>query len=505
MKKANKIAIYWLLFFNVVLCFAFIFFVFPFTHDDWWYWASALYNGVDCDGHHTIYDGIRECIIWHYQFDTSRIGNTLGIIFLLFPKWISAIITSIAFGLSYFLMSKLARINPGELKKLIVLTFILVFGFFWQDHMFTYFYAFNYIIILPIFLYAVYLFINSSRKKIWEAIFLGLLIGCWHESYAASFIAGGGILFLLSKKFRTKWHFAVLISLIIGITWHFIFPGVYERAGGLRKSIFWGIRFLPYASCCLFTVILFFISGFSKKWSKVSNQPLIVFTVSSSLVLIPVLILTQNARAVVPALFLSIPSLILFIEIILPKFFIIHSLKSRLFSLLLIILVFTHLISVCYETIRLKNSVESLISEASKDLYNGKVVFYQTHYPWNYSLTSLDRPDHNLLVPVMSWINTAFPLFINRPQLKSLIPIELKDFTSEHDGLNIWRGHIISSDVSDLQKDNFLVKYKYWSENRPCYKAVFPGADGKEYIYILPQRSKIGRYMGDPIEVRYAE
>ena len=194
--------IYWSIFAFVCICFTWCFMIFPYAADDWWYLSEILYKGTDLNGHHTMSMGLRESIEWHYLHDTSRIGNTLGAILLLVPKWLPQLVSSCSFCFGLWLMTKLAGIKKGETIKLIWFVFFVVFGVMWQEHMFTVMYAFNYIVVIPLYIGVILIFIRHETFRCLYAGILGLLLGVWHESYGLSFITSGIIVLLLNPSMR---------------------------------------------------------------------------------------------------------------------------------------------------------------------------------------------------------------------------------------------------------------------------------------------------------------
>lgn len=472
----------------------------PYAHDDWWYLGDILYSGFDENGHHTLWRGLKETILSHYNGDTDRIGNTLGVVMLLFPKWISAILASLAFICTYFLSVRLSVIRPGEWTKLSVLSFFLVFLVIWQDHMFIQMYIFNYIIILPLFLYAIHLFI-CNNAKIWLVCIFGLILGAWHESFAVTFIIGALTSLVFYPKLRNIPRIASVIATVIGMIWLFIFPGIYGRANSHLELSYISL----FISLILLSLIIFLY--FYKPKEKKSSI-IYIFTFAPCFVLIPVTIATHTPRVLSPVLFLAACSLTLFIFSRFSNEFSIKSILSKIIALILYSLVIIHLVSVCFETIKIKDSIEDLLKQSFANKYSAGPVFFDAHLPKDYSVFSLNRPDYNFFEYVF-FLNS----YINRKEHSNPIPEELKEYREElgtplngSKYIKLWKGHLISSYFYDQWGGvDFTVEYKYWKEKCKKNTALFQGSDDKSYVYIFPRVSMFANFLGDPIGVYNAE
>ena len=487
--------IYWSIFILILFLFIFIYFVFPLSHDDWWYLGQSLYWSNDSDGHHNLFDGLKSSFMGHALQDNMRLGNTLGVFSVAIPRFYVSLIASFCISLSFFILTKLSNIQTGDYVKLIFMSFFFVFGNLWEDHLFTNMYIFNYIVILPVFLCTIYLFINKDNVKTWSAILMGFFLGAWHEAYAAAMLCSGIAILFLKPDLREKWKFILLFSVIIGLSWNFIFPGLIKRAGTIAGFDLAGFNYILYDWICIFTIIVIVLSTLLNRSNEVLLKPLNICALSSTIVLLFIVFWAHNERAVIPAIFLCVPAVTdLFAKCNWRRNF------SVIIAGALFLITSIHLISVCYDAVRMNRSVNSLLNGVVNRNIDEFTVYYDVLYPWDYNKISLFRPDMNLLAPYMGGIPYYLSFYINNDSLY-YVPEELKDFSPKGNDLEIWRGHIVSKDIDDINIENISVDYKYYNERRPVYTAKFRGADGLEYVYILPRRSKIGRFMGDPVKV----
>lgn len=477
-----RTAIFWAFFAFVCACFAFEFIVIPYVHDDWWYTGDILYLGVDDNGHHTIWQGLKECLKKHYAEDNSRIGNTLGIftIALMLPKWIWSAITSICFIVGYWMLIKLSGTKPGQIAKLALLTFFLVLLPLWQDYMLCHFYQFNYIVVIPIFLYAIIVFIKYNKVNVIGAFLLGILVGAWHESYAVALLSGCAASLLFLRRMRSKWRFAMLIGLLIGLSWHFIFGGSLYRAED---------RFFPSSFIILTPALL--ISGFllayilhrKRMLSKLDG--IYIFTISSTITLLIIAGSTYTVRAFMPALILLSAALTKLVASRFPKTVNDHSVISGIFSTILIAIISIHLLAVCDDAYKLRMSILDFQKEAFAKKDSSETIYYQSHLPSNYHRASLTRPSHN------NFFNFTFIKYVLGDNIdRKIMPKELLDYHGQGETIAatpdfaIWNGMIISNNPTHRDVECILIKHAHNKVEYAVSAMPFVGADGIERVFI---------------------
>lgn len=470
----------------------------PFVHDDWWYLSEILYRGSDDNSHHSTIYGLFKSILYHYSIDNSRLCNTIASIFLLLPKWVSAIVTSISVLSGYFLMTRLSNIKSGEYVKLIFMSFLFVFMILWQDHMFTVIYQFNYIVILPLFLIAVYTFSDKLNYPLWVAVLLGLIGGSWHESYGLTILIGGGLILFLNGKSYSKLRLTLWASTAFGMMWIFIFPGPYRRLGFST--------FIPlFILVAAIILVMVFIAFIRKKKLEVNLSPLNVFTLVSGLLLVPIALFLHIPRIFMPFLFLFVCVATIYVSRLFPMAMNGKKWVGRIAAVVMFAAIAVHLTAVCIDTVKLRRSVDDLVTKAFENKYTGETVFFDAHLPKDYSVFSLNRPDYN-------FFEYAFflPNYVHNRELKNFVPIELKSYREEKgipiegiETIKLWNGHLISSDIYDKWRGDIILQFKLWKEKCKTNTSEFIGADGKTYVYIYPRRSMFTSMLGQPVGAYY--
>lgn len=155
-----------------------------------------------------------------------------------------------------------------------------------------------------------------------------------------------------------------------------------------------------------------------------------------------------------------------------------------------------HLISVCIDTVKIREAVNDLVTKSFDKGNSSEQIFFNSHYPQDYSILSLNRPDYNFFENA-GWLK-AYTNSLSH----NYLPEKIKDFreglgTELNDGYVNYNGYIISSLPEDAGHIKMYVKSGFFKEYIHCYNTPFTAADGREYVFILPIRSSIARLTYD--------
>ena len=491
MATTNKY-IYWFFFGLVCACYMFIYTIFPYGLDDWNYIGEINYLGEDENGHHTMWEGIKNTLLKHYETDNARIGNTLGFLFIILPKWLNGSIISICLISYYYLSVKTSQTKPGDIAKLALLTLCIVFGIIWENHMFTHMYAYNYIIISPFFLFSIKHFISQEhRLRLWVSIVLGLLIGSWHESFGITLLAGGGAVLLLKPSLVSKWRVAHLAAAFVGMIWLFTFSAPYKRFG--LPNFFHLISYV-LISLLILALLIFFARRFKRFLSKF--PALVIIFVTAIIILTPLAASTRLFRIEMPVMLLF-PCLI--------TSFIPNSPAKRPFyinalSILVLLFISIHLVCVCIDTVKLKRSVDELVTKAFKNRHRTEPIYYSAHLSDNYLPLSFGRPTNDFFEGAR-----YLDVFTNNEHFTIGVPFELMEYKEglgrqlkSSPEIYIWNGHFISKSLNDKWRGDLWIEYPLWKEKCAIKASTFKGSDGKDYLYIYPVKSIIAYRLGEP-------
>lgn len=217
--------------------------VMPKYLDDWefslgfrpWFESQGLVSPQK-GGNIWIYDfpkgAIWDAIERHFEWDTSRFSNILGIILLLFPKWIAGIPATLCWIYSMYASLRLAKLDIGQSTLIPLAIFMWILGLPWYDNMACVMYQVNYFIGTAIVLW-LFLVIRSPRKDVGRYILIFLLSfigGTWHDMIAPQLIAAFTAVLIICRPENKKTYIISLAGLVLAMVWLMSFPGFYVRA-----------------------------------------------------------------------------------------------------------------------------------------------------------------------------------------------------------------------------------------------------------------------------------
>lgn len=483
-KKSINIIAFWTIFIIVSGCFCFIWEIFPICNDDWWT-LSEIKRG-----------GIGSSLRIRFFGDAIRVGNMLGIITILLPKWITATFISICFMVGYMLMVKVCGLKFTDWKPLALLSFLLWVCPFWEDAMFSHMYAFNYIPSIALLFGAIYIFLNPGKCPLWASVIIGVLLGCWHESYSILFVCGAVLNFVLNRETFDRERIVLTICVAIGMLWIFLTPGIYRRSENMIVGYIGVARMLKSTIFFIFVFLWLwkvFVSGI-----KNALKPIYLFAFGS----VPVLIIvtsTAIARANMPGILVTCCAMTVLLQDMSKR---IPDVFKNIAASVLAVFTSVSLLATSIEAVKVSDMAigitEAYFSASPQDKY----AFRKVSYPWNASRICLRRPDDRLLVHNNR--NSNF-IYVYTGNNIMIVPEELKGFKKDEagwiegpDSLMMWKGHIISKNLTDTIYHNAFVDYNLRREYTTVESVIFETEDSVKYVYILPIRSTISTYLGDP-------
>lgn len=503
-----SIFIYWALFAFVAGCFAYLFISDPLSGDEKWF-IKELDNEIFSKHPHTISDFITGLITgysYHFYGDVSRLGNYLAMTLLVFPPWIaSSFLAIILTGLLYF-MTKITDIHPGEWKSLTLLLFLFVVTVPWNDNMFSIMYGYNYTASSLLLVLAIYYFMRNNPLPVGSAILLGLLLGAWHESFAVTLVGGGLLVFAIHWKMIRKDRVLLVICTAVGALFVFLAPSMSKRASNsllyfeyVRLLFFW--TYFIVLGLCLVCLT-------RRSWRSLPLNPLVLFTIASGGLLI-IVISTVRIRAAFPISILSCAALTFLINQMWLKA---HSHKSYIATILsavLAVALVVHLTAVCRVSAIQRREMIEITKQIDLDARteSRKQIFAKMTYPEQTTWLALHTPKKHIYYRYDPFVS-LFGFYYGNT-IPNIIPVELKDYTAElgtpipgNQDVKIYKGHLISrnADLSFFM-DTQITYDSIRHEHTVSIVYPFVGADDYIYQYIIPRRSAISYYLGDPTDI----
>ena len=492
MIKTSK-ALYYIQFVAVIACFCYILAVFPFCLDEW-----CLLKGIETGG---IFNTLKDLFL----LNNSRLSNISAVLLLNLPNIFYILIETVALIVGCCLMVRLAEIKTNEWKKMSFFVFMFVFTPMWQQSIFSFDWAFNYIVPIPLLFGMIYMTLKPEKYPLAWGIVLGLILGVWHESFSLLYLTGFVFIILSDLKWANKKRIFWFIAVLTGFLWLFLNPGSWNRVGTyyhlnlksfLRPAVAW-----PY-----FAYLFVWIITFLRKKSRAfALQPVLIFFLGGCS-FIPFAVLFGREIAGFPAILAAICGLTILYPLYLKN---LNRGVKVFLAIFFAVCTLVHLVAIVIET----NKLRKIYDEVSLTLDNAdkteKYVFGPTYYSYEAPLITLRMPYSRLFDPEQGSIQ-AMAEYRDLASDFIIVPEELKEFSpgnaqrvNSSDDIRLYNGLIVSPNVNDTAFTSINVKYenmdKWW--NASVTSTAFVADNDSQYVFIYPRRNMLTRFLGKPVDV----
>lgn len=507
-----RIWLYWALFAFVALSFAYLLVSDPLTGDDTWTARELRDYIFSSDGNlslHEYISGLISVYDLRFTYDISRMANYVPIALMTLPAWIASAIAAISFAGALLLLARFAGIRRGEWQKMSWLLFFIVFGELWYDNMFCIMFAYNYIVASFVMLAGMFVFLHEKPVKIWVAIVAGLVAGSWHESNTAILIAGCIGVFILHRDMIRSDKIAFFAAVVIGSLLIFLAPSFGKRIEIIARHREF-IRFLYMWVYILFLIICVVCMS-KKRWRHLLVHPFIIFCIVSGALGI-IVFLTPRIRAVFPAIFLAAGGIIYLTS----NVWCIHSGKKTIpftaISLTVMLLTVVHLAALCHRASIFRDDFLHIQQALDLDnrLEQTNIIFVDVTLHSQSTPLAMGLPDKRAFNPY--GISLYHMEEYNRPVMNpvAIIPEDFKNITKtqgksvkSNRDVRIINGFLVSSDTFNHPTTWTCISYGNHVESTDCFTQPFISTDGYIYHYLLPVRSTLAEYLGDPTELYF--
>lgn len=170
----------------------------PVSVDTFWY-AMPLHDYLEGISDEFPFVRIKESIAYHYYFDNIRASNIVTTFLILFPKWLSALITALCVGCCVHLMARGAGVGPSRLTLTAILILIVTFVWPWHEFILTLCYSMNYLVSTLLLVIYVIAYINPKRYAT-AGYISGAILGFWHEGFAVAAICSSITVLLVETR-----------------------------------------------------------------------------------------------------------------------------------------------------------------------------------------------------------------------------------------------------------------------------------------------------------------
>lgn len=221
----------------LTVIFTAMFGIMPPLRDDQWFmsFATAFLENPSLSN---FIDGFREQVVFRYNFDNGRIPNLLGTIWVVLPRPLMAAVLGACVALSLYFGARLAHTWRKSAAGYSVLIFGFVIALPWFDDMFTIMFAMNYLVPSALMAWVGLRFLRPEPMSTAAAFAVALVLGLWHEAFAASMLAGIVFTALLMPRYRRRASAAMAVALVAAIVFLASVPGTATRMGSFHPERF---------------------------------------------------------------------------------------------------------------------------------------------------------------------------------------------------------------------------------------------------------------------------
>lgn len=466
---------------------AIVFAASPYLIDDYSYmkWLNITEDGMSLSWH-----SIRGNFLWRYAHDNVRLANIAVAFAFALPKWINGLILGSSLVAAVWILCRLICRKPirwGTLAATLVLTlFFLPLGNVSFAMDFQYNYLGSSLILSLVFL----LFFRNSFP-IWLGVIAGIVIGWWHEGFAAPALAGLGVVFLKNPEYRENNRFWMLATMFLTLVAMAFVPGAADRISYQtplkQESHFYKCLFSLFGSIIFIAMSIVAICRKKKLW----HNPVWTAFMATVLAGAVLRMLCNDPRSAWAAELVSSCGIVMF----LPKttFFIGRVNVNKTVAAALALLLFVHLAVADVYAVRNHNDFNKMIEhEKNGDMFAVLDILSGEDFPlivWNTADSPYRWQGHARYYDIADSVVHGM----------SICPPDLLDFTpaSAVDTLQCgWyrspRGRLVAEHTDSTMHARYdypIIKGRFYDEE--LMVRVFPfvsRADGRAYDYILPVR-----------------
>lgn len=239
------------------------------------------------------WQGIYDTWADHWHNDNIRLGNVLGTILLLFPKWVGSGLMLLAWMYTVLESFRLIGINIG--RSAMVSIGLVMFGLMipWSEMMGSFIFQINYVGATAMSVFLIQMLRKHRRSRSAGSgvllFILAMFCGWWHEGFGVPLLGGILFLILVDKDFRNRQSYLVVAGLVVGTLILAKCPGVMNRGEIVKKNVqrfdlnnliyFFSWRWTFWVFATLTAITLF-----TRKGRRSLAHPLILFLIVSGLV-----------------------------------------------------------------------------------------------------------------------------------------------------------------------------------------------------------------------------
>lgn len=483
MWKNNQIG--YILMIVAALAIGSLFFTVPRIQDDYWYMQGMRDLGV------------LGTAIDHHLNDNSRIPNLFGAVLVSLPLWLLSVISTIAVAVT--LVGSL-RLVGADRRSWLAATFImLAYSFIlpWRDYLFCGMFTYNYIWTGALLIVALWMFLRERPLNSFLTLFIGMLLGAWHEIFSFPLLIGAIVCFSVHPQMIRRDRIWLCVGLLVGCAWLWLSPSRHTSTGfGSLITMSRPWRFMVgshWFSFCF--LILEAICLIVKPFRKYALAPIALIAVCFSVICIPVHLLSGALRSIVPAVIIDCIAILYIASRIIGGREIKFEGLVKGVSILAWIFFLAHIIVAFTTGMKIRHDEDVIMARYLESKAADGVVFYNPVEPSSAPWLACGKP---FQIMYAYFTHPQIVADYHNGSLLKVIPSELSNYRGEGEpiagnvGARIYKGQIIApyseAIESVMMADEPMAKIKivygdgHTKGMSICYP--FTGADSVKYVWL---------------------
>ena len=489
-----------------------IYVVMPYTCDDYWYMTplADYCKGVDASFPG---DALLNCWYDHYTTDNIRLSNVVFTLTLLLPKFIPSFLSGLLVGVTLWLSAKLTNISWRNPLLFILLAFGLSFALPWYEEMFTQCFALNYVWATALALMLALRFWSNKKQNIYISLFLGILVGIWHEGFAVPLLAGFVSYLILNRNEINRQRIVIVGAVLVGLLWLMSAPGLQANVGyktnELQLSTTLSKLLLYHAPLFILALSILFAANKNNTRKLIFDSKFVSFVIICLVGVALNLVTNVGVRTGwMGYLFGIIATLYLWKNMKKQRYSYGKSVLKRVLTILISLFLLTHYIVVVYYSVKVRDEVDCVLERYHES--SDGLVFADVTYDYQVSPLAWKKPYFEIFTYdwVMYWNDMYFN---NGTKQLRVIPTCLEN--SEYlqaekvkgdNPFYIYNGYLFApvAECGVLDKDLFFeIDFGLTKKVLRCSNFKYTTSQGGEYYFSFPQRSTVHRWFGKIREI----
>lgn len=498
---------YWGSIVAVTLAHVLIYVVFPYSCDDYWYMSSIADYCKGIDRSFPAGD-LWACWVDHYSNDNIRLSNIMFTLSLLLPKFVPSVLSGLLVGAMVWQSGKLAGITWRNPLLLTIMIVLIMFLLPWYEEMLTQCFAFNYIWASALVLMMSLLFWRDDRQlSVVVSLLLGVVVGAWHEGFAAPLLLGFMVYCVMSRHSITKSRVAMMAGLFLGLLWLASAPGLQVNVGYKTAQLTFGAvtSKLLYHLPMLLMIVSVVVVMMRRATRGILRNPMLVAIMVIGISGSALNFITNIGVRTgwVGYLYCIIATINIWHTIKGGKYVAIRSAAKKVAVVMLSAFLLSHYILVVYYAYKISGENDYVLEQYQKS--SDGVVFADVTYDYEASPLAWKKPYFEIFT--YTWVTYWIDRYYEQGKRLRVIPCCLQNASmlggNKVPGDNPFRvydGHLYAT-IRDgdrcNEEDYYDVDFGITKKRLKFSNFSFVDSNGGSYYFAFPQRAALHLWIGE--------